>query len=107
MGRYKGRIDGRAMRAAFPHVVELAVPSGGFGRQLDAMNAWHAARGLIVKQGRGRYEEPQHFVTWRFAKFSDAEAFETSFGGTLLPSSAMPDDPWEAVLWAGRLLRMR
>jgi hypothetical protein len=41
----KGEITARMNERDFPHIVELALPSGGFGRTLDAMYAFHSRQG--------------------------------------------------------------
>lgn len=93
MSRYKGRPSTKAIEREYPHIVEMAVPEGGFGPRLDAMHDWHHKRGLQSREGRGRYEEPTHYIRWCFAKREDAEAFQIAFGGRLLPPPPMPDDP--------------
>jgi hypothetical protein len=35
MSRYKGRIDPKEVEKAFPHIVQMIVPLGGFGKKLD------------------------------------------------------------------------
>src|SRR5262245_10103179 len=54
MTRYKGRTKPTLIERKFPHHVEVAVPSGGLGRQLDAMYDWHHARGIEAMRGRSR-----------------------------------------------------
>jgi len=46
MTRYKGRISTKAIEQAYPHIVEMIVPLGGFGKKLDEMYEWHRARGI-------------------------------------------------------------
>jgi hypothetical protein len=46
MARYKGRSGSKASERDFPHIVEIAVPPGGLGKQLDRMYDWHRARGI-------------------------------------------------------------
>ena len=41
MSRYKGRTDPKEIEKAFPHIVEMIVPLGGFGMKLDDMYEWH------------------------------------------------------------------
>ena len=45
----------------------MAVPEGGFGKQLDAMHEWHRAQGIQPRHGRGRHEDDRDFVRWCFA----------------------------------------
>ena len=42
MTRYKGRASPKAIEREFPHIVEMIVPEGRFGRTLDAMFDFHA-----------------------------------------------------------------
>jgi hypothetical protein len=37
MNRYKGRQSAQSIERDFPHIVEMIVPLGGFGKKLDAM----------------------------------------------------------------------
>ena len=46
MSRYKGRSNTKAIERDFPHIVEMAVPEGGFGKQLDAMHEWHRSQSI-------------------------------------------------------------
>jgi hypothetical protein len=43
MSRYKGRTNTKAIEQAYPHIVEMIVPLGGFGLKLDDMYEWHWA----------------------------------------------------------------
>ena len=68
MSRYKGRQNANAVERDFPHIVEMAIPDGGFGDRLDAMHDWHLARGIQAKHGQGRRDERgQYFIRWCFA----------------------------------------
>jgi hypothetical protein len=71
--RYKGRPSEQTVARDFPHVVEIVVPLGGFGRKFDAMHAH--LRGVEHVRGRGRREGEQDITRWRFARREDAEAF--------------------------------
>ena len=77
----KGERTSRTNERDFPHLVEMPVPPGGFGRHLDAMHDWYRTRGIESRSGRGRYEEGQHFVRWCFADAATADAFKADFGG--------------------------
>jgi hypothetical protein len=41
---YKGRPSAKAIEKDFPHIVEMRLPLGGFGKTLDAMHEWHTKR---------------------------------------------------------------
>jgi hypothetical protein len=45
---------------AYPHIVEMTVPLGGFGRKLDDMYEWHRARGIQDQRGRSWRDENGH-----------------------------------------------
>jgi hypothetical protein len=51
---YKGRNSLKAIESAFPHHVDMIVPNGGLGKQLDTMYEWHSAKGIQAMHGRGR-----------------------------------------------------
>lgn len=46
MRRYKGRASAKTI--GFPYVVEILVPLGGLGKQLNAMHKFHTQRGMLV-----------------------------------------------------------
>jgi hypothetical protein len=60
MSRYKGRTNTKAIEQAYPHIVEMTVPLGGFGRKLDDMYEWHRARGIQDQRGRSWRDENGH-----------------------------------------------
>jgi hypothetical protein len=41
----------------YPHIVELAVPSGGFRSKSDEMVAFHRELGVEARRGRGRTDD--------------------------------------------------
>jgi len=82
--RYKGQRTPAQNEREFRHIVELAVPPGGFRARLDEMYAFHASHGLEPRRGRGQRRGDQDFVRWCFAGRSHAEAFATAFGGKLI-----------------------
>ena len=84
MPRYKGRQSAKAIERDFPHIVEMAVPFGGFGKRLDDMDEWHRACGIQPRNGRGRHDDDRDFVRWCFADANTAAAFAAEFGGKLL-----------------------
>jgi hypothetical protein len=51
MTRRKGEITARMNERDYPHIVELAVPSGGFRSKSDELLAFH--RELGIQQRRG------------------------------------------------------
>jgi hypothetical protein len=74
----------KAIERNFPHVVEIAVPLGGLGAQLDAMHYFHEARGIKACLGRGRREDSRDYLRWYFTHPTTAAAFAAEFGGMVL-----------------------
>jgi hypothetical protein len=70
-----------------PHIVELALPGGGFGRTLDAIHAFHRERGIESYGGRRQRRNDKDFVRWCFDDRSEADAFAERFGGIVLGTS--------------------
>jgi hypothetical protein len=70
MSRYKGRTDPKEIEKAFPQIVQMIVPLGGFGKKLDDMYEWHGARDIEAMRGCGwRDETGRFYVRWCFAQF--------------------------------------
>jgi hypothetical protein len=84
MASHKGRTSPKTTVRKFPHVVEIAVPPGGLGAQLDAMHYFHEVRGIKACLGRGRRKDDPDFLRWYFTGPTTAEAFAAEFGGTCL-----------------------
>ena len=85
MSRYKGRTDPKEIERAFPHIVQMIVPSGGFGMKLDDMYEWHWARGIEAMRGRGWRDKSGRFnVQWCFANLITAQDFARKFGGSIV-----------------------
>jgi hypothetical protein len=87
MTRYKGRMSQKAIEREFPHVVEIAVPPGGLGAQLDAMHYFHRARGIQACLGLGRREEGRDYLRWYFTRAIVAVSFLAEFSGVLINPS--------------------
>jgi hypothetical protein len=84
MTRYKGRSGVKAIERDFPHIVEMAVPLGGFGKRLDTMHEWHRSRSIQPHHGRGRHEDDRDLVRWCFADAHFSTSFAAEFGGTTI-----------------------
>ena len=84
MRRYKGRPSAKIVARDFPHVVEIAVPPGGLGKQLNAMYAFHQQRRIQVAHLPRRRDDEHDYLRWCFARRSIAEAFAAEFSGELL-----------------------
>jgi hypothetical protein len=69
----------------FPHVVEMPVPSRGFGNHLRlAMEAFHLLREIPRRFGRPTRRRETEYCRWCFARPTDAAAFRDQFGGEVL-----------------------
>ena len=80
MTRYKGRQSPKAIEKDFPHIVEMIVPEGGFGKTLDAMYDFHARHGIRAINSTGRRDENNRdYIRWCFADPAIAEAFASEF----------------------------
>jgi hypothetical protein len=82
MARNKPGQRSRAFKREFPHLVEVAVPPCGLGKQLDAMHAFHTERDIKACLGRGRREDNQDYLRWYFADAITAASFAIEFMGT-------------------------
>jgi hypothetical protein len=80
--RRKGERTSRMNERDFPHIVELALPEGGFGRTLDAIHDFHRLRGIESRRGRRQRRDEQEYVRRCFVDPADANAFAAEFGGT-------------------------
>jgi hypothetical protein len=88
MTRYKGRTSQKAIERNFPYVVEIVVPPGGLGGQLDAMHYFHHARDVQACLGLGRRDdEGRDYLRWYFTREKMAVSFATEFGGKVAGSS--------------------
>ena len=78
--RYKGRTSLKSLEQDFPHIVEMIVPEGGFGKQLDAMYERHIHQGIRAINSTGRRDENgRNYIRWCFAYPKLAEAFASEF----------------------------
>jgi hypothetical protein len=76
VSRYKGRRSLKSIERDFSHIVEMIVSEGGLGKSLDAMYAWHHARGIQAMHGRGwRDENGRDYIRWCFADVQVVAAF--------------------------------
>jgi hypothetical protein len=88
MTRYKGRTSPESIEQDFPHVVEMIVPEGGFGKSLDAMYDFHARHGIRAINSTGRRDESgRDHIRWCFADPVVAETFACEFGAAKQPAS--------------------
>ena len=83
MSRYKGRANTKAIEQAYPHIVEMIVPLGGFGRKLDDMYEWHRGRGIRINaDAAGATRMAMITFRWCFANVITAQDFARKFGGS-------------------------
>ena len=86
VSRYKGRSSAKIVERDFPHIVEMVVRPGGFGRQIDRMYDWHRELGVEDRRGSGRRQDNRDFVHWCFADQKMAADFAAAFGGSVVTS---------------------
>jgi hypothetical protein len=93
MSRRKREITGLSNERDFPHLVELALPPGGFRSVFLDFDAFHRERRIPVRRGRSRHEAEQSYLRFCFPDAATAEAFRHRFGGvrvTYAPERAKP-----------------
>jgi hypothetical protein len=76
--------NGRASRfsdESLPFAVELPVPKGGFGTQLEVMHSWAKENDIKWSVSRNRLDAGGIFQTWCFTNEKDAAKFAAAFGG--------------------------
>jgi hypothetical protein len=91
MTRRKREIIGLANEREFPHLVELAAPSGGFRSVFIEFDAFHRERRISVRRGRSRHEADQFYIRFCFPDAATADAFRNRFGGECLTHA--PEKP--------------
>ena len=84
MTRRKREITGLANEQDFPHLVELALPTGGFRSVFLEIDAFHRDRRIPVRRGRSRHEAEQFYIRFCFSDAATADAFRNRFGGECL-----------------------
>jgi hypothetical protein len=79
------RTSTKAIEQAYPHIIEMIVPLGGFGKKLDAMYEWHWARDIEAMRGCGwRDKSGRYYVRWCFFNLITAQDFARKFGGSIV-----------------------
>ena len=84
MSRRKREITGLSNERDFPHLVELALPPGGFRSVFLDFDAFHRERRIPVRRGRSRHEGEQSYIRLCFPDMATADAFRDRFGGVRL-----------------------
>jgi hypothetical protein len=84
MTRRKREIVGLTNERDFPHLVELALPPGGFRSVFLEIDAFHRERRIPVRRGRSRHEAEQLYIRFCFPDAATADAFRNRFGGECL-----------------------
>ena len=92
MTRRKREIVGLTNERDFPHLVELAVPPGGFRSAFLEFDAFHRERRIPVRRGRSRHEAEQFYIRFCFPDSVTADAFRNRFGGECLTHAATSSD---------------
>jgi len=75
----------RVRQGEFLCVVQIAVPDGGFGCTLDAVNAWHHYSNNTQCRGRPQSLGEREFWSWCFEGLEIAKSFRYRFGGEIVP----------------------
>src|SRR5947209_10614259 len=75
MTRRKREIVGLTNERDFPHLVELALPPGGFRSVFLEIDAFHRERRIPVRRGRSRHEVKQVYIRFCFPDAAIADAF--------------------------------
>src|SRR5215467_4260492 len=91
MTRRKREITGLANERDFPHLVELALPPGGFRSVFLEFDAFHRQRRIPVRRGRSRHEAERSYIRFCFPDAATADAFRNRFGGECLTHA--PEKP--------------
>ena len=90
MTRRKREIVGLTNERDFPHLVELALPPGGFRSVFLEIDTFHRERRIPVRRGRSRYEAEQSYIRFCFPDAATADAFRNRFGGECLTHAPKP-----------------
>ena len=94
MTRRKREIIGLTNERDFPHLVELAVPPGGFRSTFLEFDAFHRRQRIPVRRGRSRHEAEQFYIRFCFPDAATADAFRNRFGGERLTHSPAAQEEW-------------
>ena len=91
MTRRKREIAGLANEEDFPHLVELALPPGGFRSVFLEIDTFHRDRRIPIRRGRSRHE--QFYIRFCFPDTATADAFRNRFGGECLTHAPVKSKP--------------
>ena len=80
MTRRKREIVGLRNERYFPHVVELALPPGGFRSVFLEIDAFRRERRIPVYRGRSRQVAERFHIRFCFPDADLADAFPDRFG---------------------------
>jgi hypothetical protein len=89
----KREITGLANEQDFPHLVELALPPGGFRSVFPEIDTFHRDRRIPVRRGRSRHEAEQFYIRFCFPDTATADAFRNRFGGECLTHAPVKPKP--------------
>jgi hypothetical protein len=79
MTRYKGQLRASRIEQEYPHHVDIVVPPGGLGTQLDAMFEFHVRHGVKPQRGHGTHTADGAVIRWCFADATLAALFASKF----------------------------
>jgi hypothetical protein len=107
MSRRKDELTGLMNERDFPHVVELALPPGGFRSRSLEFEAFHRELGIPIRRGRSRHEAEQFYIRFCFPHATAADAFRDRFGGerlTYTPEKPRPPVSKLKRIYAPRII---
>src|SRR6516165_8292359 len=87
----------------FPHLVELALPPGGFRSVVLEIDAFHRERRIPVLRGQSRHEVKQFYIRFCFPDTATADEFRNRFGGECLTHARAVKRDSERSVMAVRL----
>ena len=101
MTRRKREIVGLTNERDFPHLVELALPPGGFRSVFLEIDAFHRDRRIPVRRGRSRQTRSTNFyIRFCFPDAATADAFRNRFGGECLTAvKREAEEDWGKEKW--------
>jgi hypothetical protein len=94
MPHRKREIVGLTNERDFPHLVELALPPGGFRSVFLEIDTFHRDRRIPVRRGRSRHEAEQSYIRFCFPDAATADAFRNRFGGECLTHAPAAQEEW-------------
>ena len=80
MSRHKGQLKASRTEIEYPHYVDIIVPPGGLGRQLDDMYNFHIQNDIKPQRGHGKHNADSAVIRWCYTDAGLAAEFASKFG---------------------------